>query len=223
MPLPTVYRIASKACLVTTLGTLMALAGCAALGVAASALPPATVAASYKDLEGQTVGVMVWADRAIRIDFPSIQVDMATAVQQKLQGAGKAKSKGLQNVKWVEARSIARFQQEHPEFDAAPVVDVAPKLGVTRLIYVEVEDFQTRSQALSDLFKGSATVTLKVIEVGGGGASKIGFEQNGVRSVFPRRAPEEGIPGSDDYTIYRGTVQEITDLIALRFVAHPET
>jgi hypothetical protein len=99
-----------------------------------------------------------------------------------------------------------------------PITDVAPKLGVNRLIYFEVEQFSTRAAAL-ELYRGTMTGTLKVVEVSDG-KGKLAYEENNVKIQFPRKAPEEGILGADEYKIYLGSVDRMTTEILYRFITH---
>src|SRR5689334_25234176 len=66
------------------------ISGCAIFGLASRAIPQMEPA-KYKGLKGQTVGVMVWADSAVRIDYPTLRLDIANGVQTKLAAAEKAK------------------------------------------------------------------------------------------------------------------------------------
>ena len=43
-----------------------------------------------------------------------------------------------------------------------PIENIAPRLGVSRLIYIEVEDFSTRAAASISLFRGSMMATVRV-------------------------------------------------------------
>ena len=52
-----------------------------------------------------------------------------------------------------------RYQLDHPEVDTMPIGDIAPRLGVSRLIYIEVERFSTRADASISLFRGSIMAT----------------------------------------------------------------
>ena len=116
-----------------------------------------------------------------------------------------------------------RFQENHPEYEALPLAEVAPKLGTSRVIYVEIENLQTRSDASVELFRGSASATLKVVEVPhGGGEGEVAYEESSIAAVFPPDAREEGSPDGNDFTIYRGTVDALTTEIAKRFVPHQE-
>jgi hypothetical protein len=115
-----------------------------------------------------------------------------------------------------------RFQENHPEYEALPLVEVAPKLGgATRVIYVEVENLQTRSNASVELYRGSGTANVKVIEVPPDGSpATIVYEESGVTASFPPKAREEGTPNGNDRIIYQGLVDALSSEVAKRFVPH---
>ncbi len=195
--------------------------GCVALGFAAHAMPPATVLPTYTGLTGKSVGVMVWADRGVQIDFPTIQVDLANAIQSRLEKA-PPKTKQLKGTTFpVNPASIVRYQEDHPEIEGAPIASVAPRLGVDRLIYVEIETFSTRSDFSVDLFRGTASATVNVLEVTNGKA-RTGYNESGIEVHFPPDAPREGIPNAGDYRIYTGTIDALAKQIANRFLPHTE-
>ncbi len=204
---------------------LLGPSGCSVLGVLAGKVaPPQTIAAQYKGLQNQSVAVMAWAGEGPLIDFPDLRLDLAGSLQTKLLQARDVKTKELTGVTFPNsAASVVRFQENHPEYDATPLVDVAPKFGATRVVYVEVEDLQTRSPASVELYRGTASATLKVVEVPpGGGPGKIAYEESGISVVFPPKSREEGTPNGNDFVIYRGTVDALSSEIAKRFVPHAE-
>lgn len=205
---------------------LLTLTGCQIFGVVSHAMPPATVMPKYAGLAGQTVGVMVWADRGMRIEYEFLQLDIANVVQAKLDQTArdkKAKVKELKGTTFpVQPRSIVRFQQDHPEIDGQSITEVAPRLGVSRLIYVEVEEFATRPDGAIELYRGDAKVTLRVVEISADGKAKVAFEENEVAATFPRGAPKEGKPQIGDRRTYVGLVDALGTEIAKRFVPHPE-
>ena len=47
-------------------------------------MPPPDTDAAYKKLKGETVGVLVWVDRGARIDYPSLQADIARGLTAKM-------------------------------------------------------------------------------------------------------------------------------------------
>jgi hypothetical protein len=197
------------------------LSGCAAIGViAAKVLPPASIPPKYKGLNDQSVAVLVWVDRGIKIDWPQIQLDAAAGIQNKLQQAQKDRASEVSGTKFpASAATVVRFQEEHPEWAADSIEEVAPRLNVSRVIYVEINNFQTRSEASVELFRGTLTATVRVLEVSHGKARVVHTEED-VRAIFPEKGPEEGTPGLGDFEVYRRTIDGFTTGVANLFVTH---
>jgi hypothetical protein len=194
--------------------------GCAALGIAANAFPQ-NVAPKYAGLAGQTVAVMAWADRGLRIDWPTIQLDLASAVQAQLK-AQPPKTKELKDTRFpLEPRSVARYQADHPENEALPVNEFAAQLGVTRLIYVEIEQFSTRSEMAVEMFRGAVSANLKIVEIDPNTkAVRVAYEEANVRAIFPPKSRPEGLPVGRDDVIYTNTIKALAKEIVDRLVTH---
>jgi hypothetical protein len=213
---PHPFRIARAVSLLTVSALL--LTGCEIFGIAAQALPEGQIPARYTGLQGHTVAVMVWAPRGLEIDYPALRLDVASQVQDKLlkaQKAGKGELKGA-TFPHIPA-SVVRFQEDHPELEGHPIDQVAPRLRVQRLIYIELENFQTRAQDAIELFRGQATASLKVVDVTSGGQAKVVYDEPGITVLFPPKAPAEGYPGLGDAKTYQGTVELFTTALARRF------
>lgn len=200
---------------------LICTGGCNILGAAAQVIPPATIQPKYTGIAGQQVAVMVWADRGVRTDFPDLSVYLTGMIQNGLKDSIKDNEKVLGKMQFpYSAESIVRFQTDHPELETEPIVNVAPHMGVvTRLIYIEIEDFSTRSRMATNLVRGEMTATLRVIEVNNGKA-KVAFEENNVHAVFPKKSPEEGVVNMDPIVAYRGILGEFTTEVLHRFVPY---
>lgn len=188
--------------------------GCNVIGYIA-AVTPQKSKPTYVNLAGQSIAVMVWADPALRMDWPQIQLDVANSLQNKLSGIKADELKG--STFPYKPVSVARYQLDHPEIEGMPLTQVAPKIGVTRLLYIEIEDFRTRAAASVDLFRGEMTATFRVAEVTGPTAS-LGYEENNIRATFPPKVPEDGLPQGNDYKFYLGTIDAFTDEIIMRLV-----
>jgi hypothetical protein len=174
-------------------------------------------AAAYAGLAGQSVGVMVWVDRGVRADWPAIQLDLANLIQDNLSKSGAIEIKGTT---WpIQPASIVRYQNDHPGIEAVPITDTAPNLGVSRLIYIELENFSTRSETSYQMYRGNVTATLKIIQIQNG-VSSIGYQESDIHVFFPPKSAPEGVLDSNDQVIYRGTLSELSDEIVDRLTTH---
>jgi hypothetical protein len=203
------------------------LAGCnifAGVGVVAGRAFPKHIEAGYKGLKGQTVAVMVWPDRGVRIDNPYLQLDLAAGLQKKLQDIqANDKPDELKDTKFpFRADSLVRDQQDHPEIEAMPVTDIASRYNVSRLIYVEVTDFSTRSDASPELYRGSIVGNMKVVEIDKNGKAKEAFTKNDIRASYPKDSPKEGLPVGSDYKIYQGTLSAFTTELSHQLYTYEE-
>jgi|GEM_PF-691547 len=199
------------------------LSSCQVLGLAASTLTGSdTVAAAYKGLAGQKCGVMVWADEVISSDFHNLAIDTANGIQEKLEEGNKAGVTEVKDLTFVPAEKIAAFQQAHAETQFDAVEEVAPKLGVARLVYVEIERFQTQPNESPELLRGTMTASLKVVEIKDG-KGKVVYAERNIVVVFPKNCPPEGLPNQSEPVIYRQTIDAATTEISERFIPHPAT
>ncbi len=191
--------------------------GCTILGFFAAAVPR-SVDAEYKGLAGEKVAVMVWADRGLRIDFEHLQLDTANAIQSNL--LAKTNESSLKNTTFPwEPRSVVRFQKEHPEFEGMSVTEYAHRIsGITRLIFVEVGYFSTRSGTAVQLMRGEMMVNVKVLEVKPGKSTVI-YEKQNLQVSFPERSPE-GVLDVPEAVIYNGTIKAMARSIAELFYPH---
>lgn len=199
-------------------------AGCASGGGFSEDEPVDQVSNPYTGLAGQKVATLVWADWRTRTEYSQIQLDLATLVQQKVgekfMTKGEKDQPPRSTINWVHPGSVIRYQREHPELDALPIAQVAPRLQSPRVIFIEIEDFSAQSPQSILLLKGKAAVTLRVLEVANGQAT-VAYEERDIQVTYPRNAPE-GVPPSDKVnarTIYQGTLTALATRIAARFTS----
>jgi hypothetical protein len=106
---------------------------------------------------------MVWADRAVRIDFPNIQLDIANAVQARLENAPP---KTLNFVSFpVKPASIVRFQKDHPEIEGAPDRRHRAAASAHSADLHRARRFRHALEQSLDLYRGVIAATIKVVEV----------------------------------------------------------
>lgn len=203
---------------------LALLAGCNYLGPAGAVIAnafPNKVAAQYKGLQGQSVAVMVWADRGIRIDNPYLQGNIAAGIQEKLKALQKSDDPPeLKGTTFpISPASVVRYQEDHPEIETMPIEETAARFTVTRLIYIEVSNFSTQSEASLLLSRGTMTGNVKVVEIANGKAKVAKYTED-ITVSFPKDSPKEGMPNGDHYKIYQGTLDAFTTEVVYRFYDH---
>ena len=195
--------------------------GCNVLGVAARLAPPPIINAAYKGLAGQRVGVMVWTDRAMAIDWPTLQLDLARGISSRLDAEARKEKppKELVGTHFVMPESVIRFQRDHPETETQSITDVAPRMDVTRLIYIEIEQFSTQPGDSNDLLRGSITANLKVIE-SSESHGKIAFQKDNIHLLYPEHGNPEGMTGLNPLTVYEKTIEALSVEVMHQFVPY---
>jgi hypothetical protein len=199
------------------------LSGCQALGIFANAAGDLPVDPKYKGLGKQHVAVMVWTDRATATDWPRLQLDLSRGIESRLDDIAKGKDhpKYLDGTTLAAAESVVRYQRDHPEIESQSITDVAPKLAVTRLIYIEVLGFATRPEDSVELLRGTVSANLKVLDVKSDFA-KVVYEEENIKVAYPAKAPEEGLPNLSEIEIYEKTLDAFSIEILNRFIPHVE-
>jgi hypothetical protein len=222
-------RQVGAAALLTSL-LLTCVNGCNVIGALGQAMPEPPVAAEYSGLKEQTVGVMVWVDRGASIDYPMLQSEIAKGLTTKLSALttpAEKKAKPMPEligIRYRDPLEIIKFQDNHPELAGLPPKDLAMRLGVTRVIYIEITDFALHSPESPDIFKGSVAANVQVLEVTPGPNNKvatIAYSDPNMDTNYPKESGgvpfEDATPGQ----VYQKTVDEFTTDLALKFFKHP--
>ena len=211
---------------------LLPMAGCdqigAGMGIIAQAIPK-SVDAAYKGLAGQQVIVMVWADRSVRLDNPLLQEEVAAAVQDKLIKIQHDENPdALKGTTFPVATSdVVRYQEDHPELEYQASTDVAAKFNASRLLYIEVTDYATRSDASLELYRGTLAAHVSVVEMTETApdnvVAKVAYDGGAISVAYPPKdANKDGLPGGTDSVIGQKTVETFTDELVKRFYKHDE-
>jgi hypothetical protein len=198
-------------------GLALGTGGCELIAIGQAARGPADVEPINVGLAKQSVAIVVWLDEPLRMDWPRLRYNVAMAVKTAL---ATAKSKDLEGARYIDPGSVVRYQSEHPELETMTVEDVAARLGATRVLYIEIGNFQTRSVTSVDLFRGTITATLKVLVVNSTNSPPVAkvVHEYSLQSDYPKEKPE----GSDEPedTVYDKTVSAFADSVAKLFYTH---
>ncbi len=174
--------------------------GCSVIQAAGAAVAGTSVvkpvyptAGSGPGFKGQSIAIMAWADESLRFEHNMLIMDLTRGVSQKLKGSQVRKAEELVGATFPRNRdpdAMYAFQMNHPELAAEPIAEIAPRFGVTRLIYIEVSNFDLHSGAVLDLYRGSLSATVTVVEVANG-KGKVAFNAT-VDASYPEKRPKRG-------------------------------
>lgn len=209
--------------LLWTATLILPLSGCSVLGLAGSAVTRTVVKPTYARLAGQSVAIMVATDRGTQIEFPRLQLDIAQDLTARMQGAQQNKADELKGTTFPDSASpnvIFAFQKNFPQHEFDPITDTAPKFGVLRLIYIEIDSFSLNPSDVVELFRGEISGTMRVLEVTAGKA-KVAYTER-VTAHFPDQSPAEGRLDLNRSTTYRGSRNAFNVEVMKRFVAYEQ-
>lgn len=215
------FTLALPAALLLTL----LLGGCQLLGVAAAKAPPPTVPAAYDDLGGHSAAVWVWVDQRIDLDYPSLWLEVATRIQNRLETArdtGTARQRReLRELDFkIKPASFGRYKDD-PAIQMTPVRTLASRLGVERVIFVEIVDFATEGGLTAGMWRGEAKVNIQVYAVDPDSreAERV-YDEPNRRVVFPPGGVAQGSTQLGAERTYAGLVLQIVDEVSKRFLSH---
>ncbi|MEX2219018.1 MAG: hypothetical protein WD749_09685 [Phycisphaerales bacterium] len=188
---PASLRRSVCACILAAL--LAPLGGCQVLGFGGAMMESykrsstKTVKAEYTGLEGKRWAVVVSADRVIQADYPNLVPALTAQITGRL--ADKPQQEMIGATGYIPPASILRFQYENPGWLAMSRGELAGKLGVDRLVMVELIEYRLNEPGNQYLWEGQATGTMAVFEAdggkGGGGRAETPAFEKPIRVSYP--------------------------------------
>ena len=160
--------------------------GCAIFGFAAYVAENAqrtgstTYPAEYEGLEGKSYAVVVEADRAIQSEHDGT-VERITSVANTMihDNAGAAN--------YIPTQRILGYMFEHPSWRALTRGELASRLGVERLIVIELREYQHHAPGNPYVWDGLASADVLVYEADSGIPDSPSFQRS-IRVTFPDRS-----------------------------------
>jgi len=137
------------------------LMSCEVAGVAAYAVaggpPKINVPAEYKGLDGQSVAVLVDADLSILFGHPLAQLEVCQRVTDEIAAH-------VPGVKVLDAKQVVDFQQRNIYWNTKLPAELARRLGVTRIVLVDLIEYRLHEPGNVHLWKGQVSANVGVIE-----------------------------------------------------------
>lgn len=195
---------------------LILLGGCNIVGYTADAIAggqkkKATVEADYRGLDGRRIAVVVSADDHTYFEYPGAPLAVSSAVTERLAAA-------IPGAKLVDPKQIDRFQRENPYWNTLSYRELSSRLGVERLVYIDLTDYTTHEPGNKHVWRGIISANVGAAEAESADGTALVYSTV-VRASYPEGNPV-GVLDADDRSIELGMNQVFAAMVANLFRDH---
>jgi len=188
----------------------LASSGCNIVGFFGTVYAEATpkrVDAQYEGLNGQKFALVVYADRAIMADFPGVTDQLTNTINETLRAELPSSNREGSETQYVPPLTLLSWLANHPRWRVMMPDELGEKLGVDRLVLVELYNFQLNDPGNRYLWKGEAVGNIRVYELDSALPNDPMFDRN-VAVKFP---------DTDGYTEADMSASTVTAALLQRF------
>ncbi len=198
---------------ITALIVLSATAGCNVIGFIAGMgeSRKQEVKAAYTDLEDQRIAVMVIADDSTAARHREAMSKLRRWIAARIAGQ-------VPNVTLSDPEQLERFEDENPYWTSLPHGDLPERLGVDRVVLVDIHRYGLRSPEARDMWLGRFDARVGVIEA----EARIGRDfvyESEVSVRFPEDSPY-GVADATQRSIEHGLIESASRAVARLFYDH---
>jgi hypothetical protein len=111
----------------------------------------------YMGLEDRTVAVLVDADLATLYEHPEVSLTIATNVARRIQD-------NVPGAQVAAPTYVADWQFRTPQWNAMPYGEIAERLGVDRVVHIDVYEYRLHPPGNRWLWEGVCAANVGVIE-----------------------------------------------------------
>ncbi len=171
--------------------------------------------AQYRGLEGKTFAVLVAADEYTQFTYPGAALGISREVAARIAA-------GVPGSVPMDPQKIVQFQRENPYWITVPYGQLIDRLGVERLVVVDLVEYTLREPGNSHVWQGQIVANVGVAEAGAGDGNSQAFATT-VKGRFPDNSSKVGVLNSEDKTIQFGLLADFSNKTANLFRDHEET
>lgn len=180
-------------------GLLLVLSGCDAGGIlghlAGGPTKKVDVEAKYRGLEGKHLAILVSANEYLLYQYPDAATSVCTAVTNRIAA-------NLPSVTVVPPQQVIAFQDRNPYWTAMPHGELIEKLGVERLVIIDLSEYRTHEPGNAHVWQGYISGDVGVVEAESAANDRMVFREP-VSAAFPENT-KIGLLNQDEQTIELG-------------------
>lgn len=153
------------------------------------------VDAQYLGLQNRKTAVMVAADEYTLFQAPGSPLRVSRAVSARI-------AENVPGAQLVTPQDVIEFQRDNPYWSAVPYSDLIAKLGVERLVVIDLIEYRTHEPGNPHILQGMITGQVGVVEADSEDPDRPVFATT-VRAQFPADSAI-GLVNSDVETVELG-------------------
>lgn len=169
------------------------------------------IKAAYTGLEGRRVAILVIVTEATLFEYPEAPIKVGRAVSTRIAA-------NVPGSKLVTPAQIAAFQKANPHWDSVPGGVLIERLGVDRLVMIDLSEYSTHEPGNAHVFRGVVVGNVDVLEGDGIDPNNAVFSHY-VAIRFPE-GRAVSVVAEDAPTIELGMLDQFSRAVSGRFHDH---
>lgn len=175
-----------------------------------------TVEPEFKDLPNHSVAVVIFANYAVRCEYPLVQLELASLIASQLQDGDK-----LKNVTVIDPRRIMKYQEENVNWDTLDKTALGRMFGADYVLLVSLVEFSTHEPGSLNVFKGTVVGEPRLYQTSKPEREACVWNCPAIRVQYPKEGAM-GQVGTDDRGVRYAVESEFADRLVKKFYKHKE-
>ena len=177
------------------------------------------VKGEYESLAGKNVAVIVAAGCEVLLEYPTIQLEIADAVDGEIR-------KNIHDARIVNPARVIRYQEEHPRWQTLPPEQLAGTFDADYALVIALVDFSTREPGSVHLSQGHLVAQATLYQAprpDKPGLVNPVWKSHTIEATYPPSVgTPAGIPATDERGIRLKTAHAFAEALVRNFYTHKE-
>ena len=172
------------------------------------------VKAEYTGLKGHKTAIVVATGPGVDFEYPEARINVAMATEVTIRGE-------IDDLEFVEQEKVERFQLANLDWPAISMSEIAHRLGVDRILYIDLYEFTMYEQRSVQLLRGRVRATMQIYEADSPFPNRVVY-QNEVATLHPEHGPVPSSPAAMQ-KLQMETIIIFAQTISRKFYDHKVT
>ena len=164
-------------------------------------------------LAGSTVAVVVYCDRRVQYEYPTVTLSISSLVAQQL-------NVNVDEITLINPRRVVEYQDSNIYWDELDKTELGKKFGAEHVLFITLSEYATREPGSLNLYRGRITAQVSVYDASmPERTARVWRAPSDIRVVYPEHDPT-GLLKESDRAVRERTEQIFADQLAKKFYDH---